>query len=91
MVQRFQRSRRKGARLPAGTVVVTRPTKWANPHSLDLGRVEAVRRYRDDLLAGRLAVTVEQVQEELRGRDLACYCPLHEPCHGDVLLRIANY
>lgn len=21
-----------------------------------------------------------------RGRDLACYCPLNEPCHADVLL-----
>jgi Domain of unknown function (DUF4326) len=90
MVQRLQRSRRKGTRLPAGTVVVTRPTKWGNPHSLDLGRPEAVRRYRNDLLAGRLDITVEQVRAELRGRDLACYCPLDEPCHADVLIEIAN-
>jgi len=69
---------------------VTRPTKWGNPHPLDLGRAEAVRRYRVDLLAGRLGVTVEQVREELRGRDLACYCPLDEPCHADVLIQIAN-
>jgi hypothetical protein len=89
-VRRLQRSRRKGARLPPGTVVVTRPTKWGNPHSLDLGRLEAVRRYRDDLLAGRLDVTVDDVRRELRGRDLACYCPLDEPCHGDVLIEIAN-
>jgi hypothetical protein len=27
---------------------------------------------------------------ELKGRDLACWCPLDEPCHADVLLRIAN-
>lgn len=26
----------------------------------------------------------------LRGLDLACWCPLDEPCHADVLLRIAN-
>jgi len=26
----------------------------------------------------------------LAGRDLACWCPLDQPCHGDVLLRIAN-
>ena len=69
---------------------MTRPTKWGNPHSLQLGRAEAVRRYRDDLLAGRLAVSVEDVKLELRGRDLACYCPLGEPCHADVLLAIAN-
>ena len=27
---------------------------------------------------------------ELRGRDLACWCPLSSPCHADVLLEIAN-
>lgn len=27
---------------------------------------------------------------ELRGRDLACWCPLDEPCHADVLLEMAN-
>ena len=88
--QRYQRSRRKGARLPPEVIVVTRPTKWGNPHPLSLGREEAVRRYREDLLAGRLAITVEDVERELRGRDLACYCPLDEPCHADVLLELAN-
>jgi hypothetical protein len=90
MPQRFQRSRRKGARLPPGTIVVTRPTKWGNPHPLALGREEAVRRYREDLLAGRLVITVGDVERELEGRDLACYCPLDQPCHADVLLEVAN-
>ena len=26
----------------------------------------------------------------LAGRDLACWCPLGQPCHADVLLKIAN-
>ena len=26
----------------------------------------------------------------LRGRDLACWCPLDMPCHADVLLEMAN-
>jgi len=26
----------------------------------------------------------------LRGKHLACWCPLHLPCHADVLLEIAN-
>lgn len=26
----------------------------------------------------------------LRGLDLACWCPLDQPCHADVLLEIAN-
>lgn len=88
--KRFQRSRKRGARLPDHVVVVTRPTRWGNPHPLELGRAEAVRRYRDDLLAGRLEVTVDDIRRELRGRDLACYCPLDEPCHAEVLLAIAN-
>jgi hypothetical protein len=70
--------------------VVSRPTKWGNPHPLTLGRDEAVRRYRDDLVAGRLRVTVQDVREQLRDRDLACYCPLDEPCHADVLIEFAN-
>lgn len=28
--------------------------------------------------------------EELRGKDLACWCPLDQPCHADVLLELAN-
>lgn len=27
---------------------------------------------------------------ELAGHDLACWCPLDQPCHGDVLLELAN-
>jgi hypothetical protein len=26
----------------------------------------------------------------LRGKNLACWCPLDAPCHADVLLEIAN-
>jgi hypothetical protein len=29
-------------------------------------------------------------REELRGKDLCCWCPPAVPCHGDVLLRWAN-
>lgn len=32
----------------------------------------------------------EQAPVLLRGRDLACWCPLDQPCHADVLLEIAN-
>lgn len=27
---------------------------------------------------------------ELKGKDLACWCKEGEPCHGDVLLKLAN-
>lgn len=32
----------------------------------------------------------EQAQYELRGKNLACWCPLDQPCHADVLLELAN-
>jgi hypothetical protein len=32
----------------------------------------------------------EEVVAELADRDLACWCPLGQPCHADVLLEIAN-
>ena len=28
--------------------------------------------------------------EALRGKNLACWCPLDSPCHADVLLELAN-
>ena len=28
--------------------------------------------------------------DQLRGKDLACWCPLDQPCHADVLLQLAN-
>ena len=27
---------------------------------------------------------------QLAGKDLACWCSLDEPCHADILLRLAN-
>lgn len=47
--------------------------------------VEAFRQYIDVRPGWK-----EQLARELRGRDLACWCPLDEPCHADVLLEIAN-
>jgi hypothetical protein len=73
------------------------PYKVGDPGVPD--RVTATRLYERDLLAGNLrgykrpnvVITVEIVQDELRGFDLACFCELEgEPCHADVLLAIAN-
>lgn len=33
---------------------------------------------------------VHRIKQELRGKCLACWCPIDQPCHADVLLRIAN-
>jgi hypothetical protein len=56
-----------------------------------------------DLMAGRLAYQGLTHPEDrayvdgwheslarLRGLDLACWCPLDQPCHADVLLELAN-
>ena len=33
---------------------------------------------------------IPAIQQDLAGRDLACWCPLDQPCHADVLLALAN-
>jgi len=50
----------------------------------------AVRLFREYFMDGRLDVDPDRAVEELFGRDLACWCPLDQPCHADVLLEIAN-
>jgi hypothetical protein len=34
--------------------------------------------------------SLAEIRRDLRGRDLACWCPLDQPRHADVLLEIAN-
>jgi len=70
------RVQRKGMRAPLnGAVLVTRGTRWGNPFRIEeYGCAE-------ELLAQL---------PELRGKRLACYCSLDEPCHADILARLAN-
>lgn len=100
--KRIQRKRTKGWRMPEGAVYVGRPTKWGNPWKVGVqdgtvngkpatvlwtavGAVAAYRTWLNrEIEAGRLDVA------ELRGKDLACWCPLDHACHADVLLEIAN-
>lgn len=57
-------------------------------HTRDQAHYEAVAQYRVRLKCdGALAA---QVALALRGKNLACWCPLDQPCHADVLLEIAN-
>jgi hypothetical protein len=46
--------------------------------------------FRRMLEAGRLRITAADIRRELAGKNLACWCQLDRPCHGDVLLEIAN-
>lgn len=58
---------------------------------LATARAAAVEEFRD-LMALKLQYPGTNYPDprELRGLDLACWCPLDEPCHADVLLEIAN-
>lgn len=89
-------------RIPESAVYVGRAnkalgldgSKWRNPFKMTavLGtpterRAYVIEMYRNHIIAeiqnGGLDIS------ELRGRDLVCWCsPL--PCHGDVLLALAN-
>lgn len=95
MPQRIQLRRSKGWRLPAQTVVVARPTRWGNPFRLgvDGDAAACVRQYHAWLIAngeqGR-EPSPATVRAQLAGRDLACWCAPDQPCHGDVLLELAN-
>ncbi len=100
MPERIQLSRTKGWRKPEGAVVVARPSQWGNPFVVEVAPPHRARRraaqqravdlYRRALLHGQLEVVPLQVVRELAGRDLACWCPLDQPCHADVLLELAN-
>ena len=96
MPERIRLSRAKGWRKPENTVVIARPFRWGNPFAIGdpdqggMSRQEAVGRFREELLAGRLSYGVDEVRAELRGKNLACWCSLDGPCHGDVLLEFAN-
>lgn len=87
--KRIQRKRTKGWRMPENAVYVGRPTKWGNPYSVSVWgtRERALGEFR--ALMGRWPEFVEMTLE-LRGKDLACWCPLDQPCHADVLLELAN-
>ena len=97
--KRIQRKRTRGWRMPPNTVYVGRPTRWGNPYDWKtIGRETAVKFFRLELLSyvDGLGVEATKVQEikkalaALRGKDLACWCRLDQPCHADVLLELAN-
>ena len=86
---------RKGI-VPAGALYIGRQmpwlglprSRWANPFKIgrDGSRAEVIGKYRDYLLS---RPELMAALPELRGTDLACWCS-PEPCHGEVLLELAN-
>jgi hypothetical protein len=103
---RIQRKRTAGWRMPAGAVYVGRPSVWGNPWRVGDSAViewplhsQEERRCREVPITPDLAVALyriaftpdaAEIRNVLAGRDLACWCPLDQPCHADVLLELAN-
>lgn len=95
--KRITLARRAGWRLPTGAVSVARPHRYGNPFIIgtpdnggNITREMAVAEFRKALVEGRLQFSVKEIQSELRGRDLACWCKPDESCHADVLIDLAN-
>jgi hypothetical protein len=67
-------------------------------------RAEAVEQFRNwimrdtldplcwdrDLIVAHVAIKAALMRGDLAGRDLACWCPLDQPCHVDLELELVN-
>ncbi len=70
-------------------VYIGRPSKWGNPYNIgtDGDREEVIRRYRA-YIEGNPKLLGE-CRQELKGKTLGCWCA-PKPCHGDILMELAN-
>ena len=81
-------ARTVGKRSSATQIYIGRPSNWGNPFVIgrDVSRTEVIAKYRAWIVA---QPALMNALDELRGRDLICWCaPL--ACHGDVLIDLAN-
>ena len=88
MPERIQLKRIKGWRMPPNTVKVTRPGRYGNPFVV--GRDGTVEECIAKFKAEMPDFAKQAYRNELRGKNLACFCPLDRPCHADYLLEISN-
>ena len=97
--KRIQRKRTKGWKMPPNTVYVGRPSKYGNDFKVgdkDLIEdrpmtAEDAVKYFEWSLAYAPQEMIDEWREELRGKDLACWCAEDaEYCHADVLLELVN-
>ena len=104
--KRIQRKRVKGWKMPPNTVYVGRPSRFGNPFFVggefvtyddQLVSPTTVERCLYYFLR-ELEYTIKFEWEHhhydflapIRGKNLACWCKIGAPCHGDVLLEMAN-
>ena len=69
-----------------------------------IGAAEAVNRYKECILNNAMVYCyIDEIEasiqferfkwmsqnlEKLRGFDLACFCPISQPCHADALIQV---
>ena len=101
---RVQRKRTRGWKMPPNTVYVGRPSKLGNPyivgdcyprfekHGMSLHIIETplMAMLCFKIWFEKWLVDNPMLLDGLRGKNLACWCPLDQPCHADVLLALAN-
>lgn len=93
---RIQRKRTKGWKMPPNTVYVGRGSKLGNPFKVgrDGSLKECLEQYAywlNGLVRAPVAgANMRGLIASIRGKNLACWCPLNQPCHADALLEIAN-
>ena len=94
---RVQRKRTKGYKLPPNTICVTRPGRFGNPFETAAQFRTWLERLMDgnplpalDTPQARRMHDISKRLDKLTGFNLACFCPLDQPCHADVLLEFAN-
>lgn len=89
---RIQRSRKEKQVSPNGLpiVYVGRPTKFGNPFVINVlaTRQDCVDNF--ELCTCADNEYKRKVKQELKGKNLSCWCKVGEPCHADILLKIAN-
>lgn len=75
--------------IPKDAVYIGRPSKWGNPFPMSTyaSREEVILRYKEYLYGN--TKLLNEIKQELKGKDLVCFCS-PKPCHGDILLEIAN-
>ncbi len=90
--KRIQRKRTKGWRMPPNTVYVGRPSIWGNHFivGVDGNAEECFDKFKRGAYGSFSTLGRKMAREELKGKNLACWCALDQPCHADILLEIAN-
>ena len=88
--------------MPENTVSVTRPGKWGNPLKADPKFMPntVVKIFRECMMdltnCDKYGLPVDKFRYmrdrifDLRGKNLACFCPIGSPCHADVLIELSN-